>query len=82
VPVGEIVAAQSVIFLEMADDGFDGGATPHLSFDLWGYPAFLPGGINSKLVLGRCVVAAVSGIGVEPLDRTAGELLDCWNDGF
>jgi hypothetical protein len=34
VAVGEIVAAHSMLFFEMADDGLDGGAAFHLSFDL------------------------------------------------
>ena len=74
--VGEIVAAHSVIFLEMADDGLNGGAASHLSFDLWGHPSFLLGCIDFELVIGRRIVAAVSGIGVESLDRMADELLD------
>jgi hypothetical protein len=73
VAVGEIVAVQSVIFLEMADDGLDGGAASHLSFDLWGHPSLLFGCIDFELVIWRRVVAAVSGIGVEPFDRIADE---------
>jgi hypothetical protein len=76
VAVGEIVAVHSVIFLEMADDGLDGGAASHLSFDLWGHPSLLLGCIDFELVIWRRVVAAVSGIGMEPFDRTADELLD------
>ncbi len=77
--MGEIVAAHSVLILEMADDGFDGGAASHLSFDLRGHPSFLPGCIDFELVLGRRIVAAVSGIGVEPFDCIADELLDRWD---
>ena len=32
----EIVAAHAVILLEVADDGFDGGATAHLAADCLG----------------------------------------------
>ncbi len=78
--VGEIVAVHSVILLKMADDRFDGGAAFHLSFDLWGHPSLLLGRIDFELVLGRRVVAAVSGIGVEPFDRIADELLDRRDD--
>jgi hypothetical protein len=74
--VGKIVAAHSVIFFEMADDGLDGGAASHLSFDLWGHPSLLLGCIDFELVIGRRVVAAVSGIGVKPFDGIADELLD------
>jgi hypothetical protein len=41
VAMGEIVALHSVIFLEMADDGLDGGAASHLSFDLRAQPSLL-----------------------------------------
>ena len=54
VAVGEIVAADSV-----ADDGLNGGAASHLSFDLWGRPSFLLGCIDLELVIGRRIVAAV-----------------------
>ncbi len=78
--VGEIVAVHSVIFLEMADDGLDGGAASHQSFDLWGHPSLLLGCVDFERVIWRRVVAAVSGIGVEPFDRIADELLDRRND--
>ena len=32
--VGEIIAAHAVLFLEMADDGLDGGSPSHLALDL------------------------------------------------
>src|SRR3977135_3225916 len=60
----------------MADDGLNGGAASHLSFDLAGHPWFLPGCMDFELVLGRRIVAAVSGIGVEPFDRIADEVPD------
>ena len=56
--------------------GFDSGATSHLSFDLQGHPSLLLGCIDFELVIWRRIVAAVSGIGVEPFDRVADELLD------
>ena len=74
--VGEIVAVHSVVFLEMADDRLDGGAAFHLSFDGQRHATFLPGRVDFELVLGRRIVAAVSGIGVEPLDGIADELFD------
>jgi hypothetical protein len=39
--VGEIVAAHPVLVLEMADDGLDGRAAAHLSFDRRREAAFL-----------------------------------------
>ena len=41
VAVGEIAAAHSVLLLEMADDGLDGGEASYLSFDLRGHPSLL-----------------------------------------
>ena len=78
--VGEIVAAHSVLFLEMADDRLDGRAAAHLSFYLRGHPSLLLGCIDFELVFWRRIVAAVSGIGVEPFDRMADELFDRRND--
>ena len=72
----EVVAAEMMAIFEMADDGLNGGAASHLSFDLWGHPSFLLGCIDFERVIGRRIVAAVSGIGVESLDRMADELLD------
>jgi hypothetical protein len=78
--VGEIVAVHSVILLEMTDDGFDGGAAFHLSFDDGRHTALLPGCVDFELVIWRRVVASVSGIGVEPIDRPADKLLDRRDD--
>src|SRR5712664_568055 len=41
ISVSEIVAAHSVLVLEMADDGLDGRAATHLSFDRRGHAALL-----------------------------------------
>ena len=41
IAVGEIVAAHSVLVLEMADDWLDGRAATHLSFDRRGDAALL-----------------------------------------
>ena len=78
--VGEIVAVHAVLVLEMADDGLDGGAASHLAFDVRGDAALLLGRVDFELVFGRGVVAAVTGIGVEPLDGIAEELLDRRDD--
>jgi hypothetical protein len=48
---GEIVAAHSVLVLEMADDGLDGGAAFHLSFDGRRHAPLLPGRVDFELVL-------------------------------
>src|SRR6202165_205610 len=70
-----------MLFLEMADDRLDGGAAFHLSFDGRRHATLLPGRVDFELILGRRVVAAVTGSGVEPFDRIADELLDRRNDG-
>jgi hypothetical protein len=42
--MGEIIAAHAVIFLEVPDDGLDGRAPSHVTFDLRGDAALLAGG--------------------------------------
>src|SRR6266853_1205093 len=64
----------------MADDRLDGRAAAHLSLDRRRHPSLLPGRIDFELVVGRRVVAAVSGIGMEPFDGAADELLDRRDD--
>ncbi len=64
----------------MADNRFDGGAAAHLAFDLWCDAALLLGGVDLELVLGRRIVAAVAGVGMQPLDGVADNLLDRRND--
>src|SRR5260370_11160245 len=64
----------------MADDRLAGRAAAHLSLDLWRHPSLLPGCIDFELVVGRRVVAAVSGIGMEPFNGTADELFDRRDD--
>ncbi len=61
--VGEEVPAHAVVFLAMADDGFDGGAAFELPFDGVGDAAFLALGVDLKFVVFRGVVALVAGIG-------------------
>lgn len=70
-----------MLLLGVADDWLDGGTAFHLSFNGRGHATLLPGRVDFELILGRRVVAAVTGIGVEPLDRIADELLDRRNDG-
>jgi hypothetical protein len=64
----------------MADDGLDGGAMPHFSFDLLGHAALLLGCVDFELVIGRRIVAAISGIGMKALDGVSDEMLDRRND--
>ena len=64
----------------MADDGLDGRGTAHLAFDLGRYPTLLLGQVDFELVIGRRIVTSVTGIGMEPFDRIADELLDRRDD--
>jgi hypothetical protein len=64
----------------MTDDRLDGGAAAHLSLDRRRHPSLLPGRIDFELVVGWRVVAAVSGIGMEPFDGTADKSLDRRDD--
>jgi cytochrome c oxidase subunit I len=80
VAAGEIVAIHAVLALEMADDGLDGGSASHLTFDLRRDAALLLGRVDFELVFGRGVVAAVTGIGMEPLDGIAEKRLDLRDD--
>jgi hypothetical protein len=67
----QMVAVHSVVFLEMTDHRLDGGAAFEISFDLGRDPALLPRAVHVELVFGRCVVAAISGIGDHALDGIA-----------
>jgi hypothetical protein len=39
--MGETVPLHAMLMFEMADEGFDGGATPHFAFDLRGEATLL-----------------------------------------
>ena len=56
--MGMIIAAHAVILLKVADDGVDGRAPSHITFDLRGDATLLAGGIDFELVFGRRIVAA------------------------
>ena len=47
----------------------------HLALDRRGHAALLAWGVDLELVVGRRIVAAIAGIGEEPLDVVADELL-------
>jgi hypothetical protein len=75
-----VVAAHAVLGLEVADDRLDGGPAPELAFDLGVQAALLAGGIDLEAMGGRGVVAAVSGIGDDPLERLADEAFHLGDD--
>ena len=76
----EVVAVHPVLVLEMPDHWFDGGAAAHLAFDLRRETAPLLGSVDFELVIGRRVVAAVAGVGVQALDLIADQLFDRRDD--
>jgi hypothetical protein len=76
----EIVAVHPVLVLVMPDHRFDGGSPPHLAFDLRRDTALLFGGVDPELVIGRCIVAAITGVSVQPLGLVADELFDRRDD--
>ena len=78
--MGKVVAAHAVVVLEMADHRLDGGAAFERALDLIGDAALLARRVDSEPVLGRGVVAAVSGIGDDAIERVADQRLNPWND--
>jgi hypothetical protein len=70
--MGKVVAAHAVIILKMADHRLDGGAAFERALDLVGDAALLAHRVDSKPVLGRGVVAAVSGIGDDAFSPISG----------
>ena len=79
--MSEIIATHAVILLEVADDGLDGCTPSHVAFDLRGDAALLAGGVDFELVFGRRVVATVSGIGDDAIERVADDRLHGGDDG-
>ena len=63
--VGEVVATHAMMFLEMADDGLNGGTPFELALDLRREAALLAARIDLELVIGWRVVAAIAGIGMQ-----------------
>jgi hypothetical protein len=61
--MGEVIATHAVVFLEVADDGLDGGTPFELALDLRREAALLTGRVDLELVFGWGVVAAIAGIG-------------------
>ena len=62
--VPEIVAVSTVLGLEMADDGLDGGPAAQFALDPGPHVSLLAGHEDPELVIGRRIVAAMSGITV------------------
>ena len=73
--VGKVIAAHAVMFLEMADDGLNGGTPIKLALDLRRDAALLAGRVDLELVIERGVVAAIAGIGDTAIENVADERL-------
>src|SRR3954451_14273930 len=68
--------------LEMADDGLDSGPAAEFTLDLWRYPSLLAGEEDPKLVIGRCIVAAISLVSEDAGDGAADQRLHVRDHGF
>ena len=61
--------------------GLDGRSSAHFSFDRRRrHATLLLGRVDFELVVGRVIMTSITGIGMEPLDRVADELLDRRDD--
>src|SRR6516162_8585178 len=78
--VGKVIAAHAVMFLEMADDGLNGGTPFELALNLRRDAALLAARVDLELVIGWGVVAAIAGIGDAAMEDVADERLHLRND--
>ncbi len=76
--MGKVISAHAVVFLEVADDGLDGGPLFEFALDLRRNAALLAARVD--LVIGRGVVAAIAGIGDAAIEDVADERLHLRND--
>src|SRR5262249_37178116 len=68
------------MFLEMADDGLNGGTPFELALDLRRDAALLAARVDLELVIGWGVVAAIASIGDAAMEDVADERLHLRND--
>src|SRR5262249_5702561 len=68
------------MFLEMADDGLNGGTPFELALDLRRDAALLAGRVDLELVIGWGVVAAIAGIGDAAIEDVADQRLHLRNE--
>ena len=74
VRVSEMIASHAVLDHEMTDHRLDGGTPPNSRL-ICGVTRLLTCGENSELIIGRRVVAAMSGIGDDAIERLADKRL-------
>ena len=65
--MGKVISAHAVVFLEVADDGLDGGPPFEFALDLRRDAALLAARVDLELMIGRGVVAAIAGVGDAPM---------------
>src|SRR5258708_8035033 len=78
--MGKVISAHAVMFLEVADDGLDGGPPVEFALDLRRDAALLAARVDLELVIGWGVVAAIAGIGDAAIEYVADERLHLRND--
>src|SRR5262245_31814243 len=78
--MGKVISAHAVVFLEVADDGLDGGPPFEFALDLRRDAALLAARVDLELVIGWGVVAAIAGIGDAAMEDVADERLHLRND--
>jgi hypothetical protein len=83
--MGKVIAAHAVVFLEVADDGLDGGPPFEFALDLRRDAALLAARVDLELVIGGALGAAIAGIGdaaipelVRPVRFALADALDLW----
>jgi hypothetical protein len=64
--MGKVISAHAVVFLEMADDGLDGGSSFEFALDLRRDAALLAARVDLELVIGAEVCATVGNREVWP----------------
>jgi len=79
--VSEMIAAHTVLGLEVTDHRFDGGPSPELAFDLRPDAALLTCGKDPELIIGRRDVAAIASISDGAIERIADERLHGRDNG-
>ena len=78
--MGKVISAHAVVYLEVADDGLDGGSSFEFALDLRREAALLAARVDLELLIGWGVVAAIAGIGDAAIEDVVDERLHLRND--
>src|SRR5215831_18531960 len=76
--MGKVISAHAVVYLEVADDGLDGGSSFEFALDLRRDAALLAARIDLELVIGWGVVAAIAGVGDAAIEDVADDDEPSW----